>query len=239
MAQMTNRNQKNHRNHINHSFGFTLAEMMIVMAITAILGTVGVRTYFTERDRFEFNNALTKTMQLVKAVRTYATTSFPIYAGGENIIPKGGYGIHIQLDKDPGESTLTIFANLGELDPQEDDGLNTFDPDIDQILETYTLPKQISFRYFIFKKNGQEEEIMWKEDKDKPEDTGPTAFEATLIFKPPMGELSIVDDDNALEQLSLQFSNPATDSAGKKKCQRVIINQVKAFPELMYESICS
>ena len=238
---MANHNQKNHRNHSNHSFGFTLAEMMIVMAITAILGTVGVCTYFTERDRFEFNNALTKTMQFVKAVRTYATTSFPIYAGGENIIPKGGYGIHIQLDKDPGESILTIFANLGTaLDYQKDDGANEFEPTQDQVLETYTLPKQISFRYFIFKKNGQEEEIMWKEDKDKPEDTGPTAFEATLIFKPPLGELSIVDDDsNALEQLSLQFSNPATDSAGKKKCQRIILNQVKAFPELMYESTCS
>jgi len=246
---MAHFNHKNHRNHPNHGFGFTIAEMILVLGIMAILAAVGGRTYLNERDRFEFNNALTKTMQLVKTVRNYATTSYPIYIKGseKNVIPKGGYGLYFKWDKVRGASTITVFANLG-IAPnyQEDDGKNTFDPAVDQVLETYTLPQQIDFRYFVFSyyDNGSPpklviNDIKWKEDKDHPENTGPTAKEATLLFKPPLGDVSLNDNaSQSLTELGLEFQNPASDATPSKKCQRIIINQVKKFPELMYESKC-
>ncbi len=237
-------NHINHRDQGNHSRGFTIAEMIIVMAVMAITAAIGAQTYIAERDRFQFNNALTKTMQLIKSVREYATTSYPIYVAGKNVIPKGGYGLHMHLDKERGKSTITIFANLGDAtDYQKDDGLNQFEPAKDQVLETYTLPSQIDFRYFYFNDPSIPSSKKWVKDQVNPENTGPTAFEADLLFKPPLGDMAITGTDKLgvvpnLEQLGLQFKNPADNAAGPKKCQRITINRVKAFPELTYQSTC-
>jgi prepilin-type N-terminal cleavage/methylation domain-containing protein len=234
-------------NRPNRPSAFTLAEMIIVMGILAVMGTIGYRTYFTERDRFEFNNSLTKTMQMFKTVRNYATTSYPVYIKqlGKNIIPLDGYGIQFNFDKVLRQLTLTIFANVGPgpdlANYQKDDDPNAFNTagNSDIVLETYTLPKQIDFRYFYFKKEGALEEKKWK-IKTTTDPAGPTATQATLVFKPPLGDMTIVDDlFSVLERLSLEFQNPAADGAGPKKCQRIIINRIKGFPELMYESTCS
>jgi len=242
---MIHRNQENHRSPPKkQGLGFTLAEMIIVMGILAIMATMGTRTYFTERDRFEFSNALIKTMQLVKAVRTYATTSYPIYIDREgftqSIVPLNGYGIRALLDKDTKKFTLTVFANvdtgsgtgLGRY--QNDNYPQKLDED-DIILETYTLPKQIVFRYFYF-----DDVMKWKVDPNEPEKTGPTAFEATMVFRPPLGELTLMEatSSNPMNELGLEFQNPALEAEGPKKCQRIKINKVKMFPELMYESAC-
>jgi type II secretory pathway pseudopilin PulG len=238
-----------HRNHLNHSSGFTIAEMIIVLGIMVVLSTVGTRTYLTERDRFEFNNALTKTMQLVKTVRTYATTSYPIYIEKirKNIIPLDGYGIQVNLDPVQGQSTLRLFANIGpeSLGYQKDDFPNVYD-DNDVTLETYTLPKQINFKYYWFKEDGGTDKKMWKDKKttEPVEPAGPTAFESDLVFRPPLGDMTITGIDKTdatpkslnLEQLSLQFENPASDATGPKKYQKIIINRVRAFPELTYSS---
>lgn len=219
--------------------------MILVLGVMAILFTVGAQTFINERNRFEFNNALTKTMQLVKTVRNYATTSFPVYIKDVgNVIPKGGYGIFIHLDKARGASTIKVFANLGAAPNfQEDDGKNKFDgPTVDQVLETYTLPRQIDFRYFWFTyydvNNQLQTDKKWR-NKTDTEPAGPTAFDATIIFKPPQGDMVINDNASQnLTELGLEFQNPASDSTGPKKCQRIIINQVKQFPELMYEPQC-
>ena len=257
---MPNRNHINHPNvsvealaksdHRNHSSGYTLAEMIIVITIIAVLGAIGSRTYFAERDRFEFNNALTKTMQLIKTVRTYATTSYPIYIKDDinkNIIPFDGYGIQVNINEVRGLSTLKIFANVGPgpdvQNFQEDNDPNGFD-ESDILLETYTLPKQIDLRYFLFSYyNGTPPALVADEPQWKisttTEPAGPTVRQAIMMFKPPLGDMSIVDNlQKPLEQLVLQFQNPATDAEGPKKCQRIIVNRVKAFPELMYESTC-
>jgi len=242
---MIHLNRVNHQNLSNgHSLGFTLAEMIIVMGILAIMATIGTRTYFTERDRLEFSNALIKTMQLVKVVRTYATTSYPIYIDEEdftrNIVPLNGYGIRAKLDPDTKKFTLTVFANvdtgsgtgLGRY--QNDNYPQRLDED-DIILETYTLPKQIVFRYFYF-----DDVMKWEVDPDEPEKTGPNAFEATMVFRPPLGDLTLTEatSPTPMNELGIEFQNPALEAEGPKKCQRIKINKVKMFPELMYESTC-
>jgi len=231
---MSNRNHINHHNLRNHSSGFTIAEMIIVLGIMVVLSTVGTRTYLVERDRFEFNNALTKTMQLVKTVRTYATTSYPVYKNGKNIIPLDGYGIQVNLSTIRGKSTLKLFANTGTDPTKWDAG--------DVELETYTLPKQIIFKYFWFKQDGGTDTKMWAK-KINTEIYEPNAIEADLIFKPPLADMALTGVqktglplDLNLEQLSLQFENPASDATGPKKYQKIIINRVRTFPELTYSS---
>lgn len=97
---MFHRNRPNHRNAHNSRSGFTIAEMIIVIAIMAILTAIGGLTYSKERDRFEFNNALIKTLQLIKTARTDAVTSTPIYdeATKKNVIPVDGYGVYFKLN---------------------------------------------------------------------------------------------------------------------------------------------
>ena len=241
---MFNQNNTNHCNTRNHPNGFTIAEMTIVIAIMAFLGVIGTRTFLDERDRFEFNNSLVKILQLVKTVRTYATTSYPIYVdrGGfkGNIIPLDGYGIKAELDNVTKQFSLTVFANVGSgsdlASIQKDDVPNVFD-ESDIVLETYTLPRQIAFRYFYF--DGLKK---WK-TQTETEPAGPNALKATLIFRPPLGDMSITGENEDtsladLNELGIQFENPSTDASGPKKCQKIIINKVKVFPELNYEPAC-
>ena len=209
------------------------------MGVMAILAVIGGQTYFRERDRFEFNNALIKTLQMIKTVRTYAVTSAPIFdeATQKNMIPVDGYGIHFKLDKIRGASEITLFANTDNAGADAE----KFDPLQDKILETYLLPKQIDFRYFLFDfPNVQEDpemREMWK--NTPPQDRGPTATEAVLIFKPPLGEMTIGDNaSQSLVGLGLQLKNPSADSTGPKKCQKIFIEQVKRFPELTYGPTC-
>jgi hypothetical protein len=223
--------------------------MSIVIAIMGILGVIGARTFLEERDRYQFNDALIKTMQLIKTVRTFATTSYPIYVDSPeydfvgNVIPLKGYGIKAELDKKTGQFTLTTFANVdtgvgtGIERFQNDDFPSELDKN-DIILGTYTLPNQIAFKYFYF--DGPPPK--WKEKTDK-EPAGPNAFEATVVFSPPMGNMTITgkNEDGStvdMNELTLQFENRSSDAAGPKKCQQIIINKVKMFPELAYESKC-
>ncbi len=202
-----------------------MAEMIIVLGIMTIISLIGIPTYSKERDRFEFNNALIKTLQLIKTARTYALTSFPIYVGTNNIIPVDGYGVHFKLNTERGKSVITVFANTGS-------NALKFDLDTgDKILETFVIPKQIDFRYFYF-----DGDKKWK---DLPaNERGPTAREGVIIFKPPLGEMTLGNNDaQSLEELGLQFENPASDAGIPKKCQTITIDRIKRFPELIYRAI--
>jgi len=220
----------------HRSTGFTIVEMFLVTMIIAVLTAIGGNLFLKERDRFVFNDALSKTLQLIKTARSDATSSMPVYVDTDtfkgNVIPADGYGVHIKLDKERGKSVLTVFANLGpgptKINYQNDNEPLVLDAN-DRILETWTLPKQIIFKNLIF--DGVDQ---WK--KDPPSEKGPTAFEAIIIFKPPLADTLLVNNvGGELDELALLFINPEGPLGSAKECQRIIINRVKEFPELIYE----
>lgn len=213
--------------------GFTIAEMFLVVAIMAVIFAISARTYYRERDRVEFNNSFIKMLEIFKTTRNYATTSHSVYVSNLNVIPADGYGVYINLEPVGSEDAhFTLFANLGSgpshEEYQNDESPNAFDLN-DKVIETYRLPKQVRFQYFIF-----DEDIKWG---GEPE--GPTATEAVIIFKPPLADAFV--GDNAFQELNevgMRFLNPEAPEDSPKKCQYININRVKTFPELEY-SDCS
>ena len=210
--------------------GFTIAELIIVTTIMAVLMSIGGRIYFDERDRFEFNNAFVEMMGVIKTARNYATTSQSYHIDGMNVIPIDGYGVNINFEPEEDEPNFKLFANLGPgplyEDYQNDDFPNRFYNDNnDKVMETYTLPKQVIFRSFYF-----DEEEQWDEEEEEP-----TATEAIIIFKPPMGDAFLGDkNENPMEELLIKFINPDAEEESPKKCVFLRINRIKTFPEIMY-----
>ena len=128
--------------------GFTIIEMLTVTMIIGILMAMGGRMYYEERNRFEYNNALSKMMEMIKTARNSATTSRPVVnpATGKNEVPKSGYGVHIELDPPGSDPHLILFASY----PDIDGDLNTYnlafkkkpDPKASKILEEYRLQRE-------------------------------------------------------------------------------------------------
>lgn len=214
--------------------GFTLAEMTIVIIVLAILSTVSYRTYFTERDRFQFNNSLTKILQIIQTARSHAISSQPVFvptpAPGKMTVASDGYGVKIHIDKEVGKSTMVLFANTGS-------SVNLLDSG-DVVLETFTFPMQIRLKDFYF--DGEEQ---WLEDKETPENSGPTAREGIIIFRPPLAESSVFGFRNAaptlpieLNTIALRTWNPQVAEGSEKMCQIVTFSRVKDFPELTYDN---
>jgi prepilin-type N-terminal cleavage/methylation domain-containing protein len=198
--------------------GFTIAEMLIVIIILGTLMGIGTRTYYRERDRYEFNQGLIKVMGIIKTTRNFAATSYPIYVGGGTTptIPVDGYGIHIDLTPDVDQPHFTVFGNTGTEENQFDLG--------DEILETYRLPQIIEFFSFFYN----------DEEKYDPGNSKPTETEAVIIFKPPLAETYLGDNSLLkMDELRLKFHNPIVPPESIKEYQCIIINAVKTFPEII------
>jgi len=75
--------------------GFTIAEMFTVVVVIAILTAIGGRTYYNERDRFIFNDSLTKILGIIKSARNSATTATGVAISGKYVVPPNGYGIYL------------------------------------------------------------------------------------------------------------------------------------------------
>jgi len=243
--------------------GFTISEMVIVTIIIAILTSAGIKTYFSERDRYEFNNALVKTIGIFKTARNLAITSSPVYISQSigNVIPADGYGVHINLDPDPASEddlpVMTLFANLGsgaeKADYQNDDDPNTFNVGFsnDKVIETYEIPRQVIFEFFQFDKGDGNGLIdKWSFIPATPTIFEPDKTEAVVIFKPPLAytlirgpagtnhanDKTFLDDSDfdALETLGLKFFNPYAPETSPKRCQFIYLNRIKTFPEITH-----
>jgi prepilin-type N-terminal cleavage/methylation domain-containing protein len=250
-----------HHNHLNHrktrnnpnQKGYTLAEMVIVLGVMAILFTIGAQSYLQQRDRFEFNAALYRIMQLVRNIRTYATSTTPIAVPKVgNVIPVDGYGIQFKMSTEPGKSTLTTFANLAPGNPTQphttgDESINRFNVPGDVKIESYTIPKQMLFKKLWFQKMATADQPAdpkpLAQYNSTGEDKGPTALEGIAFFKPPMADSWIVGFGKTspsvaipLTNLQVEFENPEIPEGGAKKCLKITLNVVKTFPELSYSN---
>ncbi len=234
MTTQRDDNQKKNKNSKLNYFvdrkGFTISELIIVITVMAFLTVIGGRVYYTERNRFEFNNAFIEMLGIIKTARNYATTSQAYYVDDniKNVIPIDGYGVRIKLNAATDELDFTLFANLGSgnyyEDYQNDDYPDRFDNN-DQTIKTYHLPKQVIFRSFYF--NGNEQ---WNGEEEIP-----SATEAVIIFKPPMAEAFLGNNaGGSLEELRIKFINPDAPEVSPKKCLFIRINRIKTFPELRY-----
>jgi len=75
-----------HPNNPNHRYapnapakeGFTIIEMIMVMGILMVFAIMGGQTYYRQKDLFLYNDALSKTLELIKTPRTYALSSYPV-----------------------------------------------------------------------------------------------------------------------------------------------------------------
>jgi len=194
--------------HIKTTKGFTMAELIIVMGILAILFTLSVNTYKAQRDQTSFNNSLIDILSVIKTARDYASTSKA--AGNTGTVPVNGYGVYIVKDV-PGKSKLILFANTGsDADKYDNDGEA---PD-DYIEKEYIIPAKTLFGAF----------------------TGDSANigtnKAAIIFKPLLEGVVITNNTaptvTEFTDLSMQFSREGAPTAYKT----IKINRIAGFPEI-------
>ena len=245
MRRRNSPNNHNGHNNLNNpnKKGFTIAEMIMVVLIISALTIISGRTYFTERDRFEFNNAFIEMTGMIKEARNLATTSQSVYISAikKNVVPADGYGIYINLEPDQDKPHFTLFANLGPgadyedyLNEDSEENARIFDNN-DKIIKTFTIPSQVQFHSFYF-------DDLWKwDEEDLPNPAAPNATEAVIIFKPPLAETLIGNNDTVnpeeLDKLGLKFFNPAADDNSPKKCIFIRFNRIKTFPAIEYDNI--
>jgi prepilin-type N-terminal cleavage/methylation domain-containing protein len=118
--------------------GFTIPELLIVMVIMGLLLGIGIPNFKAQRDQLDFNQSVSRILEIIKAGRNYALTSraTTLTDGITKEIPKAGYGVYIDFSGP--SKTMTLFANTGTDE-------KTYDPgDITE--ETYTLPALASIK---------------------------------------------------------------------------------------------
>lgn len=194
--------------------GFTFGELVVVMAIIALVAAMGINTYGKQRELTKFNNALSKTLSMIQTARTYASTSMSAYdsTGTNLIVPPEGYGVYI----DKAGKKITLFANV-KVDTEAEK--NQYNPSVvstgykgDTVEETYTLPDNMIFDAIITDPESLAENF------------------AVIFFRPPLADVTITDnaDNTGINTLSLQFSRVGTENIKKV----IKINKTAGFPEI-------
>jgi len=206
---------------MRNKLGFTLVEILIVVAIAAILLSIGWRTYYNAKDNFVYNDALNKTLSLIKTARNSAINITPISikkndGSYESQIPEEGYGIHINVSPTGTDPHITAFANTGK-------DKSKFDNE-DYIIEKYLLPKQIKLDYLIFDYGTG----GWQNQDNGTKET-------IILFKPPLADTSLIGD-KPLQKLGLRFFNRELPASSPKKCQYIRINKIKGYPYVEYDN---
>jgi prepilin-type N-terminal cleavage/methylation domain-containing protein len=197
----------------NTKRGFTMAELIVVMGILAILFTLSVNTYKNQRDQTSFNNSLIDILSVIKTARDYASTSKA--AGNTGQVPVDGYGVYI----DKANKKLILFANNGS-DANKYNTTEAAPGGKDGIEQEYMIPAKTNFKslQLILIKNGVPTPVIG----DK----------AAIIFRPPLADVSITDNGiltvTEFTELRMQFAREAAPDAIKT----IKINKIAGFPEI-------
>ena len=207
------------------SGGYTLTEMMLVLGILGILFAIATNTYSSQRQKFEFEDSLSRVITLIKTARDYAVTSRPYYdkASDKSIVPPEGYGVYI----DRASKQLILFANTApaDIDSLKTIKINTYDAPGDVIEEQYTLPGTAVFEALI---NGVKQTTT-------PDNTVP---KAVIIFRPPLADTFISNNGdpavpaNLIDTLTMKLFFAGSPNVETAK-RYITINKTAGFPELI------
>lgn len=190
--------------------GFTIAELVLVIGIIGVLFAIGSKTYREERDRFAYNDSLSRIIQMIKTARDYASTSRAAMVGGTPTIPPQGYGVYIERLPAP---RVILFANTGS-------DANRFEAgaDGDLVEETYPLPSQTIFEAMLAGETRETAVLI--------SDPG-----ALIIFRPPLSTPFISNNATTLfPTLVLRFVNRNAPAGAERDF--ISINRIAGFPEL-------
>jgi prepilin-type N-terminal cleavage/methylation domain-containing protein len=192
--------------------GYTLGELIVVMAIVGIIAAIGLNTYGKQRELTRFNDSLSKTLSIIQTARTYASTSRSAYdTAGILNVPREGYGVYFNKTN----KQVILFANVKAGTDQEKNIYNSGSGN-DTIEETYTLPDNVNLERFL------DGETPFPTDKN----------EAVIIFRPPLADVTITDNNaltlTSINTLRLQFSRVGAESVKKF----IRINKTAGFPEI-------
>jgi hypothetical protein len=176
-------------------------------------------------------------LSIFKAARSYASNSRTVDTPLGSFVPRDGFGVMIKLLPEEDEQHFTLFANINEDEPyQNDDYPDAFD-ETDKVLESFSFPTDIvHFDYLLFDGVPQWKKAVGSQPAE------PTALEAVVIFIPPIAEGFAGNNNLAspieLLEIGMRFENPYAVEDSEKRCQYITLNRIKGFPEISYTN-CS
>ncbi len=216
------------KNHLSCVMGFTLVEILIVVAIIVFLGSSALFSSFAMRDQLAFRNGYNMLEGGFSEARNLALSgeSFPDnndydndgLTGEDDLILPNGY--ILQLADDGINVTMYMYADLfgsviGKLD------------DKDQFIKMIELPENIRLIVNARKKNGNE-------IGDFPRDN------ITIMYKTPDASFSVLDDVIlSPKTTSIQLTLNQTEEDDEDSIRRtkyLFLHYLNGIPELLNES---
>jgi type II secretory pathway pseudopilin PulG len=212
---------------IKNTKGITLAELVLVIGIIAVLTAIFAGTYRSQSESLKYTNSLNQVVSMIKTARNYAVTSRAAFVNNELVVPPEGYGLYIERSNDPGKSKLVLFANVSAENPVEKADQFDFDdedafPD-DVIEEEYYFPVDTIF------------EAILMGDKSTP-----IGDRAVIIFRPPIADAFIANNDvpdqvdvaTVIEPIDIIYFRFSRRGAPEDVPDKFIkLNKTAGFPE--------
>lgn len=215
--------------------GFTLTEILVVLAILAILFTVSGRFYFSERDRIQVNNALIEVIDLMNKARNMAQTRHSVMDVDQNkrMVPESGYGIYFSFN--PNLPFATLFASVKDQDADTSTRNKIFNRSDDLILEEVQLPSVLVPQFFKWSLNdGKGFLEKWNLVNNTPQ---VTEGELVVFFRPNTSELFIGNQGtDEIYEFKIRFLNTKVPVGSTKRCAFLSLNKVKGFSHLEYSN---
>lgn len=203
--------------------GFTIAELVLVIAIIGILTVIGSNTYRNQRNQFQFNDSLTQVISVINTARNYAIATRGYYNGTDTIIPKEGYGVFIDQDN----KKLVLFANIDTTNA----GINQYNSN-EGVVDTgfekeYFLPQDTIFVSLTGTDSNGTNLTM-------------TNNQAVIIFRPPLADTFIAVNpdalpasvDNIVKITDLRIELQRLGAPAGTPNKVISINKIAGFPEI-------